>query len=61
MQCLQIKAREARIRDLSKDPQIYKRLVASIAPNVWEMDDVKKGLMVQLFGGSGKQVRVPRA
>ena len=28
--------------------------MASIAPNVWEMDDIKKGLMVQLFGGSCK-------
>ena len=50
----QVKAKEARIRALAADPRIYERLVASIAPNVWEMDDIKKGLMVQLFGGSCK-------
>ncbi len=50
----QVKAKEARIRALSTDPRIYERLVASISPNVWEMEDVKKGLMCQLFGGSCK-------
>ena len=51
---VQIKAKEARIRALAADPRIYDRLVASMAPNVWEMEDVKKGLMCQLFGGSCK-------
>ena len=52
--CPQVKAKEARIRALAADPRIYDRLVASMAPNVWEMEDVKKGLMCQLFGGSCK-------
>jgi hypothetical protein len=30
------------------------RLVASFAPNIWEMEDIKKGLLAQLFGGLGK-------
>ena len=51
---LQVKAKEERIRALAADPRIYDRLVASMAPNVWEMEDVKKGLMCQLFGGSCK-------
>ena len=47
----QVKAKEARIRALAADPRIYDRLVASMAPNVWEMEDVKKGLMCQVGVG----------
>ncbi|GFH24102.1 DNA helicase, partial [Haematococcus lacustris] len=50
----QVREREAEIRALSVDPALHERLVASFAPNIWEMDDVKKGLLVQLFGGLGK-------
>ena len=39
---------------LSQDENLYKRLVASFAPNIWEMDDVKKGMLCQLFGGMSK-------
>lgn len=41
-------------QELSKDPNLYTRLVASLAPNIWEMDDVKKGVLCQLFGGVTK-------
>ena len=37
---------------MGNDPNIYERLVASLAPSVWEMEDVKKGLLCQLFGGT---------
>lgn len=37
---------------MGSDPNIYERLVASLAPSVWEMEDVKKGLLCQLFGGT---------
>ena len=30
----------------------YERLVKSFAPSVWEMDDVKRGLLCLLFGGT---------
>ncbi len=39
---------------LSQDPRLYERLVASLAPNIFGMEDVKKGLLCQLFGGCGK-------
>ena len=39
---------------LGNDPSIYERLVASLAPSIWQMDDVKKGILCQLFGGCGK-------
>lgn len=30
----------------------YERLVKSFAPSIWEMDDVKRGLLCLLLGGS---------
>ncbi|XP_057451283.1 DNA replication licensing factor MCM4 [Lotus japonicus] len=42
----------AKLRELSQDPDIYERLTKSLAPNIWELDDVKKGLLCQLFGGN---------
>lgn len=41
-----------KLKELSKLPDIYDRLTRSLAPNIWELDDVKKGLLCQLFGGS---------
>ncbi|KAM7263354.1 hypothetical protein ACFE04_001037 [Oxalis oulophora] len=40
------------LKELSKLPDIYERLTRSLAPNIWELDDVKKGLLCQLFGGN---------
>ncbi|KAI3754135.1 hypothetical protein L1987_53913 [Smallanthus sonchifolius] len=37
---------------LSERSDIYDLLTRSLAPNIWELDDVKKGLLCQLFGGS---------
>lgn len=37
---------------MGSDPMIYEKLVASLAPNIWEMEDVKKGLLCQLFSGT---------
>lgn len=31
--------------------QAYNKLVQAFAPSVWEMDDVKRGLLCLLFGG----------
>ncbi|KAI3448007.1 hypothetical protein Pfo_004672 [Paulownia fortunei] len=40
------------LKELSRQPDIYERLTKSLAPNIWELDDVKKGLLCQLFGGN---------
>ncbi|XP_041998995.1 DNA replication licensing factor MCM4-like [Salvia splendens] len=40
------------LKELSKQPDIYERLTRSLAPNIWELDDVKRGLLCQLFGGN---------
>ncbi|CAL1353637.1 unnamed protein product [Linum trigynum] len=45
-------AKIERLRELSKLPDIYDRLTRSLAPNIWELDDVKRGLLCQLFGGN---------
>lgn len=41
-------------QELAADPMIYDKLVASLAPSIWQMDDVKKGVLCQLFGGVSK-------
>ena len=45
---------QARIEEISKRPDVYELLSRSLAPSVYEMDDVKKGILLQLFGGTNK-------
>lgn len=47
---------EEKIRQLSQRPDIYNLLSRSLAPSIWEMDDIKKGILLQLFGGTNKSV-----
>jgi len=46
--------RLAEIQELGRSPDIYDRLVSSLAPSIWELEDVKKGLLCQLFGATNK-------
>ena len=39
---------------LGAEPDIYDKLTASLAPSIWQMEDVKKGVLCQLFGGTTK-------
>lgn len=39
------------IINLSQEPMIYNRLVASLAPDIYSYDTVKEGLLLQLFEG----------
>ena len=43
-----------KIIKLSKDPNVYNKLVDAVAPSIWENTDIKKGLLLQLFGGVSK-------
>jgi len=43
-----------RIKALGQKPDIYKILVKSLAPSVYEMEDMKKGILCQLFGATKK-------
>ena len=47
---------EQKLKDLSQRPDIYECLARSLAPSIWEMEDVKKGILLQLFGGTNKSV-----
>ncbi|XP_055536897.1 DNA replication licensing factor MCM4 [Wyeomyia smithii] len=43
------------LKKLSQKPDIYDRLVRTIAPSIYENTDIKKGILLQLFGGSKKK------
>jgi hypothetical protein len=47
---------EEKLKDLSQRPDLYEYLARSLAPSIWEMEDVKKGILLQLFGGTNKSV-----
>jgi DNA replication licensing factor MCM4 len=51
------KERVALLKQMASDPDIYERLVQSLAPSIWGMDDVKKGVLCMLFGGNSKRVK----
>lgn len=43
-----------KIKEASKDPYIYDKLINSIAPSIYGMKAIKKGILFQLFGGCSK-------
>ncbi|CAI2161913.1 8691_t:CDS:10 [Funneliformis geosporum] len=43
--------------DLSKNPLLYETLAHSLAPSIFGMDDIKKGILLQLFGGTNKHFK----
>ena len=45
---------ELKIRKLSKDPQVFNKLVSSIAPSIYGHEEVKASLLLQLFAGTRK-------
>lgn len=45
-----------RMVEISRRADIYEYLARSLAPSIWEMDDVKKGILLQLFGGTNKSI-----
>jgi len=42
------------VKNLSKKSDIYERLARAIAPSIYENEDIKKGILLQLFGGNRK-------
>jgi DNA replication licensing factor MCM4 len=46
--------RVALLQGLAEKPDIYERLARAIAPSIYENEDVKKGILLQLFGGTRK-------
>ncbi|KAL7436522.1 hypothetical protein ACHAXH_005386 [Discostella pseudostelligera] len=49
--------RIAELLQLSQQPDVYDQLVKALAPSIWEMDDVKKGVLCMLFGGNSRKVK----
>jgi replicative DNA helicase Mcm len=47
---------EKQIQELSEDPRIFDNLAKSITPSVWGYEEIKKALVLQLFGGVQKQM-----
>ena len=57
-----VRKENEKLEELSRDPAIYEKLTASVAPSIWcvcrravthrGMEDVKKGLLCMLFGGT---------
>jgi DNA replication licensing factor MCM4 len=45
---------EAKIKEVAARPDVYDLLSRSLSPSIYEMDDVKKGILLQLFGGTNK-------
>lgn len=43
------------LRSLSQKPDIYDRLARALAPSIYENLDIKKGILLQLFGGTKKK------
>ncbi|PWN48641.1 putative replication licensing factor MCM4 [Violaceomyces palustris] len=47
---------DERLRQIAARPDAYEYLARSLAPSIYEMEDVKKGVLLQLFGGTNKSV-----
>lgn len=45
---------EEKIKATARRGDVYELLARSLAPSVYELDDVKKGILLQLFGGTNK-------
>lgn len=43
-----------KLKALSRLPDIYERLARALAPSIYEHEDIKKGILLQLFGGTRK-------
>jgi replicative DNA helicase Mcm len=46
---------EQKIKELSQDPAVIRKLVSSVAPSIYGHDQVKEALLLQLFGGIRKK------
>ena len=49
-------ADEQTILSMSKDPFLFEHIVKSIAPTIYGMDEVKRAIALQLFGGCQKRM-----
>lgn len=45
------------VKQIAQRDDLYEMLARLLAPSIYEMDDVKKGILLQLFGGTNKTFR----
>lgn len=45
-----------KLKEIADRPDAYELLARSLAPSIYEMEDVKKGILLQLFGGTNKTI-----
>ncbi|EEB09036.1 MCM complex subunit Cdc21 [Schizosaccharomyces japonicus yFS275] len=43
-----------KIREVSQREDVFELLARSLAPSIYELEDAKKGILLQLFGGTNK-------
>jgi len=48
---------EKKIKEFAKDPDIYKKLVKSLAPSLYGIEEIKEAIVLQLFGGVPRTMR----
>ena len=51
-----VAARKAKCEAMAASASLYDDLAHSLAPSVWEMEDVKKGLLLMMLGGCNKDL-----
>lgn len=54
-------ARQAKVDAIKQRPDAYNALAQALAPSIWELDDVKKGILLQLFAGTSTQLAAGEA
>lgn len=47
--------KDKELQAYSQRSDIYELLTRSLAPSIWELEDIKKGILCQLFGGTNKE------
>ena len=52
------KERIDKLIELSNMSDIYERLAFALAPSIYEHQDIKKGILLQLFGGTRKEYNI---
>ena len=45
------------VEEMRKEPELYRKMVASVAPNIYGHEDVKRGVLLLMFGGVHKRTR----
>jgi len=47
---------QSKLASIADRPDVYEVLSRSLAPSIYEMEDVKKGILLQMFGGTNKTI-----